>query len=193
MKRLVIQKTYKIYIGGKFPRTESGRYYKLESNDGAAIANVCLGSRKDVRNSVVAARKAVGGWSGKTAFNRSQILYRIAEMMEGRSEQFIEELIAQGFPKSRAREEVKESIDRVVYYAGWCDKYVQVLGSVNPVASSHFNFSVHEPMGVIGVIPEVNSPLLGLVSLIMSCIAGGIQLLCWLQKSIHCQQLRLLK
>jgi acyl-CoA reductase-like NAD-dependent aldehyde dehydrogenase len=95
MKRLVIQKTYKIYIGGKFPRTESGRYYKLESNDGSAIANVCLGSRKDVRNSVVAARKAFGGWSGKTAFNRSQILYRIAEMMEGRSEQFVEELISQ--------------------------------------------------------------------------------------------------
>ena len=173
MKRLVIQKTYKIYIGGKFPRTESGRYYKLESNDGSAIANVCLGSRKDVRNSVVAARKAFGGWSGKTAFNRSQILYRIAEMMEGRSEQFVEELISQGFPKSRAREEVKESIDRVVYYAGWCDKYVQVLGSVNPVASSHFNFSVHEPMGVVGVVPEVNSPLLGLVSLLMPCIAGG--------------------
>jgi len=173
MKRLVIQKTYKIYIGGKFPRTESGRYYKLESNDGSAIANVCLGSRKDVRNSVVAARKAFGGWSGKTAFNRSQILYRIAEMMEGRGEQFVEELISQGFPKSRAREEVKESIDRVVYYAGWCDKYVQVLGSVNPVASSHFNFSVHEPMGVVGVVPEVNSPLLGLVSLIMPCIAGG--------------------
>ena len=137
------------------------------------IANVCLGSRKDIRNAVVAARKAFGTWSGKTAFNRSQVLYRIAEMMEGRSEQFIEELILQGFPKSRAREEVKDAIDRVVYYAGWCDKYYQVLGSVNPVASSHFNFSVHEPMGVVGIVPSENSPLLGLVSLLMPCIAGG--------------------
>ena len=173
MKRLVVQKTYKIYIGGKFPRTESGRYYKLNDKEGNVIANVCLGSRKDVRNAVVASRKAFGSWSGKTAFNRSQILYRIAEMMEGRSEQFIEELILQGFPKSRAREEVKESIDRVVYYAGWCDKYVQILSSVNPVASSHFNFSVQEPMGVVGIVPSENSPLLGLVSLLMPCIAGG--------------------
>ena len=173
MKRVEVQKTYKLYIGGKYPRTESGRYYKLMNKHGDTVANMCLGSRKDVGNAVVACRKAFGPWSGKTAFNRSQILYRIAEMMEGRSEQFIDELVLQGFQKSRAREEVRESIERVVYYAGWCDKYIQVLGSVNPVSSSHFNFSVHEPMGVVGIVSSENSPLLGLVSLIMPAIAGG--------------------
>ena len=151
MSRLAVNKTYKIYIGGKFPRTESGRYYPVELKDGT-VTNICLGSRKDTRNAVVAARNAFGGWSGRAAFNRSQILYRIAEMLEGRSAQFIEELMAVGATKAAASKEVEESIDRCVYFAGWCDKYTQLFGFVNPVASSHFNFSVQEPTGVVMII-----------------------------------------
>src|SRR3954462_6117819 len=141
-KRLEVLKTYKIYIGGQFPRTESGRYYVATNNKGEQLANVCLSSRKDLRDAVVAARNAFKGWSAKAAFNRGQILYRIAEMLEGRKAQFIEELAKQDSSKSQAQKEVILSIDRLVYYAGWCDKYQQVFGTVNPVASSHFNFSV---------------------------------------------------
>ena len=173
MTRLEILKTYKLYIGGQFPRTESGRYYPLMDKKGSTIANVCLSSRKDARNAVQAARKAFGSWSERTAFNRGQILYRMAEMLEGRREQFITELVAQGNSKTQANKEVDLSVDRMVYYAGWCDKYVQVLSSVNPVASSHFNFSVHEPMGVIGVLAPQDSSLIGLVSAILPAIAGG--------------------
>lgn len=171
--RLEILKTYKLYIGGKFPRTESGRYYPLIDKTGKEIANVCLGSRKDFRNAVVAARGAFGGWSGKTAFNRSQILYRIAEMLEGRRAQFIEELITQGSTKANAEKEVNIAIDRLIYYAGWADKYLQVFSSVNPVSSSHFNFSGQEPMGVITVVAPENEGLLGLVSTITPVIASG--------------------
>ncbi len=173
MTRLEILKTYKLYIGGQFPRTESGRYYPLMDKKGSTIANICLSSRKDARNAVQAARKAFGSWSERTAFNRGQILYRMAEMLEGRREQFITELVAQGNSKTQANKEVDLSVDRMVYYAGWCDKYVQVLSSVNPVASSHFNFSVHEPMGVIGVLAPQDSSLIGLVSAILPAIAGG--------------------
>lgn len=173
MERLEVLKTYKIYIGGKFPRTESGRYYTPESPSGEPLGNICLSSRKDVRNAVVAARSAFGGWSGRAAFNRGQILYRIAEMLEGRSAQFVEELIRQGSTKSRAQKEVDTAIDRLIYYAGWCDKYTQVLGSVNPVASSHFNFSVHESMGVVGIVADETTSLIGLVSSIAPVIAGG--------------------
>jgi acyl-CoA reductase-like NAD-dependent aldehyde dehydrogenase len=173
MERLEILKTYKIYIGGQFPRTESGRYYKLQDKKGKVLGNICLSSRKDIRNAVVAARKAFGSWSEKTAFNRSQILYRIAEMLEGRREQFIAELMLQGSSRTNAEKEVDLSIDRIVYYAGWCDKYQQILSSVNPVSSSHFNFSVVEPMGVVGIIAPDDSSLIGLVSLIMPIIAGG--------------------
>ena len=173
MPRLNILKTYKIYIGGQFPRTESGRYYELLNKKSETIANVCLSSRKDLRNAVVAARSAFGGWSGKTAFNRSQILYRIAEMLEGRKSQFIEELVLQGTTKVAAEKEVLQSIDRLVYYAGWCDKYSALFSSVNPVASSHFNFSVPEPTGVVSVIAPENSALLGLVSVIAPIICGG--------------------
>ena len=174
MGRLEVLKTYKIYIGGKFPRTESGRYYKPLNAKGDFLGNVCLASRKDVRNAVVAARSAFGGWSELPAFTRGQILYRIAEMLEGRKTQFVEELIRQGSAdKNTAEKEVELSIDRLIYYAGWCDKYTQVLSSVNPVASSHFNFSVHEPMGVIGVVADAQSSLLGLVSLVAPVIAGG--------------------
>lgn len=173
MDRLEVLKTYKIYIGGAFPRTESGRYYSPVGAKGKALGNICLSSRKDVRNAVVAARKALGGWSERAAFNRSQILYRIAEMLEGRRDQFIAELIAQGSNKSGAESEVDQSIDRLIYYAGWCDKYHQVLGTINPVSSSHFNFSTHEPVGVVGIITDENSSLLGMVSMVAPVIAGG--------------------
>lgn len=173
MARLEVLKTYKIYIGGNFPRTESGRYYTPLSPKGEQLGNICLSSRKDVRNAVVAARKALGGWAGKTAFNRSQILYRIAEMLEGRKAQFVEELIFQGSSKAQAEKEVNLSIDRLIYYAGWCDKYIQVMSSVNPVASSHFNFSTFEPTGVVGVIADDKTSLVGLVSIVAPIIAGG--------------------
>lgn len=173
LHRLEVMKTYKIYIGGKFPRTESGRYYVPKSEKGESLGNICLSSRKDFRDAVVAARAAFGGWSAASAFNRSQILYRIAEMLEGRKAQFTEELIKQGSSPKEAKNELDIAIDRLIYYAGWCDKYQQIFSSVNPVASSHFNFSVCEPAGVVSVIaPEENS-LIGLVSVIAPVIAGG--------------------
>jgi acyl-CoA reductase-like NAD-dependent aldehyde dehydrogenase len=173
MARLEVLKTYKIYIGGQFPRTESGRYYSLENSKGLVLGNVCLSSKKDVRNAIVAARKAFGGWSERAAFNRSQILYRMAEMLEGRKSQFITELIAQGSTQSKAEAEIDLAIDRTVYYAGWCDKYQQILSAVNPVSSSHFNFSVAEPTGVVGIIAPEDTSLIGLVSLMLPVIAGG--------------------
>ncbi|MGZ3899876.1 MAG: aldehyde dehydrogenase family protein [Bacteroidia bacterium] len=173
MARLNILKTYKIFIGGQFPRTESGRYYDLKNKRNETLANVCLSSRKDFRNAVVAARSAFGGWSGRSAFNRSQILYRIAEMLEGRKAQFAEELTLQGISSGAAGKEIQQSIDRLVYYAGWCDKYQQLFSSVNPVASSHFNFSVPEPTGVVSIIAPEKSGLLGLISVIAPVIAGG--------------------
>lgn len=171
--RLEILKTYKIYIGGQFPRTESGRYYVATNQSGEQLANVCLSSRKDFRDAVVAARNAFKGWSARAAFNRGQILYRIAEMLEGRKAQFIEELMKQDARKAQAQKEVNASIDRLVYYAGWCDKYQQIFGTVNPVASSHFNFSVPEPTGVVAAIAPQDTSLLGLVSVIAPIIAGG--------------------
>ena len=170
--RLPVMKTYKLYIGGKFPRTESGRFYSPEVK-GKPLGNICLASRKDVRNSVVAARAAQESWAGRTAYNRGQILYRIAEMLEGRRSQFVDELVQQGLTSKRATAEVEQSIDRLIYYAGWCDKYQQIFSSVNPVASSHFNFSVLEPTGVVFVVASESSPLLGLVSLVAPVIASG--------------------
>ena len=172
-KRLKVLKTYKIYIGGQFPRTESGRYYIAINNRGEQLANICLSSRKDFRDAVVAARNAFKGWSARAAFNRGQILYRIAEMLEGRKAQFIEELTKQDSSRSQAQKEVTLSIDRLVYYAGWCDKYQQIFGTVNPVASSHFNFSVPEPTGVVAAIASQENSLVGLVSTVASIIAGG--------------------
>lgn len=171
--RLEVLKTYKIYIGGKFPRTESGRFYSPKNSKGETLGNICLSSRKDFRNAVVAARAAFGGWSNRAAFNRSQILYRIAEMLEGRRAQFISEIILQGSSSKQAEKEVDRAIDRLIYYAGWCDKYQQLFSSVNPVASSHFNFSVCEPMGVVAIMAEEESSLIGLVSVITPVIAGG--------------------
>jgi len=172
-KRLEVLKTYKIYIGGQFPRTESGRYYQPENAAGKKLANVCLSSRKDFRDAVVKARAAVSGWSGRAAFNRSQILYRMAEMLEGRKAQFIEELIVQDGTKAKAEKEVNLAIDRLIYYAGWCDKFQQLFSAVNPVATSHFNFSVPEPTGIVSIIAPQGDSLLGLVSVIAPVIAGG--------------------
>src|SRR5215831_13492043 len=172
-KRLEVLKTYKIYIGGQFPRTESGRYYIPINASGKKLANVCLCSRKDFRDAVVAARGAFSGWSGRAAFNRGQILYRMAEMLEGRRAQFIEELIQQDSTKAKAEKEVNLAIDRLIYYAGWCDKFQQVFSAVNPVASSHFNFSMPEPTGVVSIIAPQNDSLLGLVSVIAPVITGG--------------------
>ena len=171
--RIAVAKTYKIYIGGKFPRTESGRYFTLNDKRGNVIANMCRGSRKDFRNAVVAARKAQGGWAAASAFLRGQILYRIAEMLEGRREQFVAELLQQGSTKRAAEKEVDQSIDRLIYFAGWSDKYQQVFSAVNPVSSSHFNFSVLEPTGVVAMLAPDDSSLLGLVSNVAPAIAGG--------------------
>lgn len=173
MERIEVLKTYKIYIGGKFPRTESGRYYPLQDKSGKLIANICLCSRKDVRDAISAARKAWEGWSERAAFNRSQILYRMAEMMESRKALLIEECMRSGMSAKAAENEVYQSIDRVIYYAGWADKYMQIFSSVNPVSSPHFNFSVPESMGVVTVLPPAESPLLGFVSAFLPAITGG--------------------
>lgn len=172
-QRLAVAKTYKIYIGGNFPRTESGRYFALRDKRDNVVANVCQGSRKDFRNAVVAARAIQPKWASASAYLRGQILYRIAEMLEGRSEQFVAELRTQGVTAAAARKEVEQSIDRLIYYAGWTDKYQQVFSAVNPVSSSHFNFSVLEPTGVVGIIAPNESSLLGLVANIAPAIAGG--------------------
>jgi len=172
-KRLEVLKTYKIYIGGQFPRTESGRYYIPVNSSGKKLANICLSSRKDFRDAVVAARAAVSGWSSRAAFNRSQILYRMAEMLEGRKAQFVDELMQQDSSRIRAEKEVSLAIDRLIHYAGWCDKFQQIFSSVNPVASPHFNFSVPEHMGVVSAIAPQGDSLLGLVSIIAPIIAGG--------------------
>ena len=172
-KRIAVAKTYKIYIGGKFPRTESGRYFSFEDKKGNVVANMCRGSRKDFRNSVVAARKAQPGWAKASAYLRSQILYRIAEMLEGRRDQFIAELQLQGTAARAAEKEVDLSIDRLIYFAGWADKYQQVFSAVNPVNSSHFNFSVLEPTGVVSILAPDDSGLLGLISNIAPAIVGG--------------------
>ena len=172
-KRVEVLKTYKLYIGGQFPRTESGRYYVATNAGGHQLANVSLGSRKDIRDAVVAARSAFKGWPARAAFNRGQILYRMAEMLEGRKAQFMEELISQDQTRAQAQKEVNTAIDRLIYYAGWCDKYQQLFGTVNPVATSHFNFSVPEPTGVVAAIAAQDSSLIGLVSVIAPVIAGG--------------------
>ena len=168
-----ILKTYKLYIGGQFPRTESGRTYLVTATDDKAIANACLASKKDVRNAVQVARKAQSSWAAKTAFNKGQILYRIAEVLEGRKAQFIEEICSLGASFEEATQEVQIAIDRCVYYAGWADKYQALSSSVNPVASSHFNFSVPEPMGVVGLVACQKTALSGLVSQLLPIIVGG--------------------
>lgn len=173
MSRIPVLKTYKLFIGGKFPRTESGRYYEPVGADGQSLGNLCRSSRKDFRNAVVAARAAFGGWNSRTAYNRGQILYRIAEVLEGRKAQFEAELVAQGSKAQAARKEVDRTVDRLVYYAGWCDKFQQVFSAVNPVASSHFNFSIQEPTGVVAIVAPENTSLVGLISVLAPVLAGA--------------------
>jgi acyl-CoA reductase-like NAD-dependent aldehyde dehydrogenase len=173
MPRLNVRKTYKLYINGEFPRTESGRSYAVRARGGELLANASRGSRKDLRNAVQAARKAQPGWSGKTAYNRGQILYRIAEVCESRAPELSDELRRQGSSAADARKEIDAVIDRWVYYAGWSDKYAQVFGSVNPVAGPYYNFTVPEPTGVVGLVASEEPALLGLVSRIAPAIVGG--------------------
>jgi acyl-CoA reductase-like NAD-dependent aldehyde dehydrogenase len=172
--RLSVLKTYKLYVGGKFPRSESGRVYEVTSAKGAWLANAPLSSRKDARDAVVAARKAFGGWSGATAYNRGQVLYRVAELLEGRRAQFVQEVAdAEGLSKSKAAEQVDAAVDRWVWYAGWTDKLAQVLGGANPVAGPYFNLSSPEPTGVVAVLAPQESSLLGLVSVVAPVLATG--------------------
>lgn len=172
MSRTDVRKTYKLYIGGAFPRSESGRTYLVNDASGRLLANAAKASRKDARDAVVAARKAFGGWSGRTAYNRGQVVYRVAEVLESRRAQFEAELAAGGSSAAQARAEVDAAIDRLVWYAGWSDKIAQVDGSANPVAGPYFNLSSPEPAGVVAVIAPA-SALLGLVSVVAPLIAVG--------------------
>ncbi len=172
--RIDVLKTYKLYINGKFPRTESGRYYQPKGAKGESLGNICLASRKDFRNAVVAARKAQQAWSSRSAFNRGQILYRIAEHMESRKAEFVELLgKEEGLSSAKSKSKIESLIDRIVYYAGWTDKFQQLFSSVNPVASSHFNFSMLEPVGVVSVLCDEKVGFEGLVTAISSIIGSG--------------------
>jgi len=175
VNRLAIPKTYKLYIGGKFPRSESGRVYEVLSHSGEFLANAAKGSRKDARDAVVAARSAFRGWSGASPYNRGQVLYRIAELLEGRRAQFVDEIVkSEGTSDSDASAQVDEAIDRWVWYAGWADKYVQVAGNANPVSGAFFNLSVPEPTGIVAIVaPQGAQSLLGLVSAIAPALVAG--------------------
>ena len=172
--RVPVRKTYKLYVGGKFPRSESGRSYVINGAKGQFLANAALASRKDARDAVVAARRAYPGWSGATAYNRGQILYRIAEMLEGRRDQFVDEVATgERLSAARAGATVDAAVDRWVWYAGWADKIAQAYGSSNPVAGPYFNFSTPEPTGVVAVVAPQQSSLLGLVSVLAPVIVSG--------------------
>ena len=173
MKRIPVTKTPKVYIGGAFVRSESARTFKVSDRSGAFFANMPQCTRKDLRNAVEAAAKAGPGWARRTPYNRAQILYRLAEMIEARSAELVESLVAFGAREADARTGTSVCVDRLIHYAGWSDKYAQLLGSVNPVASAHFNFTVPEPMGVVGIIAPDSPPLLGLISMIAPVIASG--------------------
>lgn len=173
MSRIDVRKTYKLYIGGQFPRSESGRSYIVNDAKGRLLANASQASRKDARDAVVAARAAFAGWSGRTAYNRAQVVYRIAEVLEGRRDQFEAEIRAsEGVTPARARAAVDAAIDRLVWYAGWADKITQVVGNANPVAGPYFNLSTPEPTGVVAVVAPAG-PLLGLVSVVAPLIVTG--------------------
>ena len=172
--RIDVKKTYKLFINGAFPRTESGRTYEIKSAKGVFIANPCLASRKDLKDAVVAARTAQSGWNKASAYNKGQILYRIAEMLEGRRGQFVEEIVlVTGATKSKAEKEVTDSVDRLVWYAGWSDKLSSLSGALNPVAGPYYNFTVPESMGVIAAIAPEAPSLLGLIDVIAPIIVGG--------------------
>lgn len=172
-ERLDVQKTYKLFIGGAFPRSESGRTFAVIGSDGSLIANVASASRKDLRDAVVAARSAQSGWAARTAYNRGQILYRVAEVMEGRRSQFAEELSRCGVDARAAKKEVEQAIDRWVWYAGWCDKFHHIAGTVNSVAGPYFNFTMPEPTGVVGIVAPDSPALLGLVSRLAPALVSG--------------------
>jgi acyl-CoA reductase-like NAD-dependent aldehyde dehydrogenase len=172
--RIAVRKTYKLYIGGAFPRSESGRSYEVTDHKGGFAANAAMASRKDARDAVAAARKAFGGWSSATAYNRGQVLYRVAELLEGRRSQFVAEVrAAEGLGPRRAEALVDAAIDRWVWYAGWADKLAQVRGATNPVAGPYFNFSLPEPTGVVAVIAPEASSLLGFVSVVAPAVVSG--------------------
>jgi acyl-CoA reductase-like NAD-dependent aldehyde dehydrogenase len=173
-QRIDVRKTYKLYIGGAFPRSESGRTYTVSDAKGRFVANAAAASRKDARDAVQAARKAFPGWAGKTPYNRGQVVYRIAEVLEGRRVQFAEEVgLSEGLSKRAAEAAVDLAVDRLVWYAGWADKIAQVVGGTNPVAAPYFNFSVPEPTGVVAVVAPQQSSLLGLVSVVAPVIVTG--------------------
>jgi acyl-CoA reductase-like NAD-dependent aldehyde dehydrogenase len=172
--RIDVRKTYKLYIGGAFPRSESGRSYVVNDGKGRFLANASYASRKDARDAVQAARKAFGGWSTRTPYNRGQVLYRVAEVLEGRRTQFVDEVQrSEGISKRQAEAAVDLSVDRLVWYAGWADKIAQVVGGTNPVAAPYFNFSVPEPTGVVAVLAPQGSSLLGLVSVVAPVVVTG--------------------
>ena len=172
--RLRVRKTYKLAIGGAFPRSESGRSYPVEDASGTLLAHAAQASRKDVRDAVVAARKAFPGWAAATAYNRGQVIYRVAEMLDGRREQFAAEVVAaEGLATAAARTVVDDSIDRIVWYAGWADKFAQVAGSANPIAGPYFNFSLPEPTGVVAILAPQDSSLLGFVSTLAPVLCTG--------------------
>jgi acyl-CoA reductase-like NAD-dependent aldehyde dehydrogenase len=172
--RIDVRKTYKLYIGGAFPRSESGHSYVVNDTKGTFVANAALASRKDARDAVIAARKAFPGWSARTAYNRAQILYRVAEIMEDRRPQFVQALVqSEGLSASKAERVLDEAIDRLVWYAGWADKITQVVGGANPVAGPYFNLSTPEPTGVVAVLAPQESSLLGLVSVVAPAIVTG--------------------
>ena len=174
MSRIDVRKTYKLFIGGAFPRSESGYSYVVHDSKGAFVANAALASRKDARDAVVAARKAFGGWSGKTAYNRAQILYRIAELMEDRRPQLVQAVRqSEGLTAARAEKALDDAIDRLVWYAGWADKLTQVIGNANPVAGPYFNLSTPEPTGVVAVLAPQESSLLGLASVVAPALVSG--------------------
>jgi len=173
-ERLDVRKTYKLFVGGAFPRSESGRSYEVTDSKGRFVANAAMASRKDARDAVVAARKAFPGWAGATAYNRGQVLYRVAELLEGRRSQFVDEVaLGEGISRSRAESAVDAAVDRWVWYAGWSDKVSQVAGSANQVAGPYFDFSVPEPTGVVAVVAPQDSSLLGLVSVLAPAIVTG--------------------
>jgi len=172
--RIDVRKTYKLYIGGAFPRSESAYSYEVTDSKGRFVANAALASRKDARDAVIAARKAFGSWAGRTAYNRAQILYRIAEVMEDRRPQFVQAVVqSEGLTPSKAEKVVDATIDRLVWYAGWADKVTQVIGNANPVAGPFFNLSTPEPTGVVAVLAPQESSLLGLVSVLAPAIVTG--------------------
>ena len=174
MSRLEVRKTHKLFIGGAFPRSESGRTYEVTAADGSFIANVAQASRKDARDAVLAARAAFAKWSSATAYNRGQVIYRIAEVMEGRRDQFISEIEqGEGVSTKKAAQQVDTAIDRWVWYAGWADKYAQVLGNTNPVAGPFFNFSIPQPIGVVAAVAPQDHSILGLVSVMAPIITTG--------------------